>query len=265
MGKLPGIFGSTSKLCSRTIKGLVQQLWSKFVNLKFTDCSDVDDYCDKLKAISDKLQDLKFPMDDKRLVIQLVNGLPPEYDTVAALISQTNETIPSFEAARSQLRTEEQRRVHQSSAAPPTALASQEPAVPAAFTAPSQNQAPTPAFTARQAPLRFSNPIGGRHNRSNGRHPSGSTPAGTFGSGLPSPPAVALVAAPLISGYPWHPYWAVPPCPYPTAAAPFWSGPSAPVSRPQISSKGKASHLSNTSQALITPTTEFLKPEDIVE
>ncbi|CAH9111836.1 unnamed protein product [Cuscuta europaea] len=173
--------GKTSKDLWEHLKTLFQDnkgtraatLESKFVNLKLTDCSDVDDYCDKLKAISDRLQDLEFPMDDKRLVIQLVNGLPPEYDTVASLISQT---MSSFEAARSQLRTEE----HQSSAGPPIALATPEPAVPAAFIAPSPNQAPTPS---RQASPRFSNPTGGRRNRSNGRRPPGSAPVGTFASG----------------------------------------------------------------------------------
>ncbi|XP_026381198.1 uncharacterized protein LOC113275821 [Papaver somniferum] len=49
---------------------------SKFVNLKFSDCASVDDYCDKLKSLSNRLHDLDFPMSDKRLVIQLVNGLP---------------------------------------------------------------------------------------------------------------------------------------------------------------------------------------------
>ncbi|XP_026428239.1 uncharacterized protein LOC113324119 [Papaver somniferum] len=48
----------------------------KFVNLKFIDCNNVDDYCDKLQALSNRLSDLEFPMDEKRLVIQLVNGLP---------------------------------------------------------------------------------------------------------------------------------------------------------------------------------------------
>ncbi|CAH9095254.1 unnamed protein product [Cuscuta europaea] len=96
--------GKTARDLWERLKALIQDnkgtraatLESKFVNLKFTDCSDIDDYCDKLKAISDRLQDLEFPMDDKRLVIQLINGLPPEYDTVASLISQT---MPSFEAA----------------------------------------------------------------------------------------------------------------------------------------------------------------------
>ncbi|XP_026459950.1 uncharacterized protein LOC113360684 [Papaver somniferum] len=95
-------------------------LESKFVNLKFSDCASVDDYCDKLKSLSDRLSDLDFPMNDKRLVIQLVNGLPEEYNIVASFIQQS---MPTFDAARSQLRTEEIRRAQHSITASPTALA----------------------------------------------------------------------------------------------------------------------------------------------
>ncbi|XP_026429964.1 uncharacterized protein LOC113326453 [Papaver somniferum] len=58
----------------------------QFVNLKFVDCTSIDDYCDKIKYLSDRLRDLDFPMNDKRLVIQLVNGLPEEYNMVASFI-----------------------------------------------------------------------------------------------------------------------------------------------------------------------------------
>ncbi|XP_026450888.1 uncharacterized protein LOC113351024 [Papaver somniferum] len=75
-------------------------LESKFVNIKFVDCSSIDDYCDKLKSLSDRLTNLDFPMNDKRLVIQLVNSLPEEYNTVASFIQQS---MPTFDASRSQL------------------------------------------------------------------------------------------------------------------------------------------------------------------
>ncbi|XP_026428552.1 uncharacterized protein LOC113324446 [Papaver somniferum] len=95
-------------------------LESKFVNLKFTDCNGVDDYCDKLKSFSDRLSDLDFPMNDKRLVIQLVNGLPEEYNTVASFIQHS---MPSFDSARSQLRTKDIRSSQQTLNPTPTALA----------------------------------------------------------------------------------------------------------------------------------------------
>ncbi|XP_026438555.1 uncharacterized protein LOC113337082 [Papaver somniferum] len=95
-------------------------LESKFFNLKFVDCASIDDYCDKLKSLSDRLTDLDFPMNDKRLVIQLVNGLSEEYNIVASFIQQF---MPTFDAARSQLRTEEICRTQQTSMASSTALA----------------------------------------------------------------------------------------------------------------------------------------------
>ncbi|XP_026381160.1 uncharacterized protein LOC113275805 [Papaver somniferum] len=51
-------------------------LEGKFVNLKFIDCNDVDDYCDKLKALANRLSDLDFPMNDKRLLDRTATLLP---------------------------------------------------------------------------------------------------------------------------------------------------------------------------------------------
>ncbi|XP_026400298.1 uncharacterized protein LOC113296186 [Papaver somniferum] len=75
--------GKTAKEIWNHLKKLFQDnkgnrtatLERKFVNLKFIDCTSIDGYCDKLKSLSNRLLDLDFPMDDKRLVIQLVNGL----------------------------------------------------------------------------------------------------------------------------------------------------------------------------------------------
>ncbi|XP_026428777.1 uncharacterized protein LOC113324694 [Papaver somniferum] len=94
-------------------------LESKFVNLKFSACASVDDYCDKLKSLFDRLHDLDFPTNNKRLVIQLVNGLPEEYNTVASFIHQS---MPIFDATRSQLCNEEIRRAHHSLTPAPTSL-----------------------------------------------------------------------------------------------------------------------------------------------
>ncbi|XP_026434664.1 uncharacterized protein LOC113332330 [Papaver somniferum] len=118
-------------------------LKSKFVNLKFNDCNGVDDYCDKLKSFSDRLSDLDFPMNDKRLVIQLVNGLPEEYNTVASFIQQS---MPSFDSARSQLRTEEIRCSQQTLNHTPTALAA------AASPVQLQNQRQHPPSNSKRGP-----------------------------------------------------------------------------------------------------------------
>ncbi|XP_026396340.1 uncharacterized protein LOC113290974 [Papaver somniferum] len=173
----------------------------KFVNLKFIDCTSIDDYCDKLKSLSDRLLDLDFPMDDKRLVIQLVNGLPEEYNTVASFIQQS---MPTFDAARSQLRTEEIRRSQQQSQYAPTALAAAAP----------------PTDRSNQRSQR------GGHARRGGHRSS--SPA-TEPPLLPTPtPPYQLYGAPHPT-YNIHcpPQWAVPPCPYPTAPpATHWQPPS---------------------------------------
>ncbi|RZC46727.1 hypothetical protein C5167_039684 [Papaver somniferum] len=173
----------------------------KFVNLKFIDCNSIDDYCDKLKSLSDRLLDLDFPMDDKRLVIQLVNGLPEEYNTVASFIQQS---MPTFDAARSQLRTEEIRRPQQQSQSAPTALAA------AAPTTHRNNQR---------------SQRGGHTKR--GGHRS-SAPA-TEPPLLPTPPSPYQIYGAPHPTYNIHcpPQWAVPPCPYPTAPpATHWQQPS---------------------------------------
>ncbi|XP_026433065.1 mucin-7-like [Papaver somniferum] len=90
---------------------------SKFVNLKFSDCASVDDYCEKLKSLSNRLHDLDFPTNDKRLVIQLVNGFPEEY---ASFVQQS---MPTFDGTRSQLHIEEIRRAQYSIVPSPNALA----------------------------------------------------------------------------------------------------------------------------------------------
>ncbi|RZC76704.1 hypothetical protein C5167_000900 [Papaver somniferum] len=158
----------------------------------------------KLKSLSDRLLDLDFPMDDKRLVIQLVNGLPEEYNTVASFIQQS---MPKFDAARSQLRTEEIRRSQQQSQSAPTALAA------AATTTDRNNQRSQR----------------GGHTRSGGH--CSSAPA-TEPPLLPTPPSpYQLYGAPHPT-YNIHcpPQWAVPPCPYPTSPNPTVQPPSAATS-----------------------------------
>ncbi|CAH9147389.1 unnamed protein product [Cuscuta epithymum] len=247
----------------------------KFVNLKFVDCSSVDDYCDKLHTFAERLQDLGFAMDDKRLVIQLVNGLPPEYDTVASLISQT---MPSFEAARSQLRTEEKRRAQQSAVTSPTALVV--PASPSAAayqTEPSASNQAAVYQTEASASNRVSTPTrqprissNHRRSRSNNRRPMSSDSSGHSSPGRFLAPGHSPAGAPLIPGYPspWQPFWAIPPCPYPTASpGPLWTPSPGRLSGARGSSGRPiaAAANSNQGQAYFTPTAETLHPEDLAQ
>lgn len=63
----------------------------------------LDAYCHRLKELADQMSDVDCPVTQQRLVLQLVRGLPPEYDAVASFI---NQQIPSFEMARSMLQLE---------------------------------------------------------------------------------------------------------------------------------------------------------------
>ncbi|XP_074282641.1 uncharacterized protein LOC141607178 [Silene latifolia] len=68
-------------------------LESEFHNLKLRKFPSFDAYCQRLRELSDQLKDVGAVITDQRLVLQLVRGLPKEYDTVAAYI---NQTLPAF-------------------------------------------------------------------------------------------------------------------------------------------------------------------------
>ncbi|XP_074321456.1 uncharacterized protein LOC141657966 [Silene latifolia] len=91
----------------------------EFTHMSLEKASSLDDYCQKLRDIATQLNDVGSKVDDQRLVLQLVRGLPSEYDVVGAFI---NQQLPSFETARGMLQLEEQRKSARSEPAP-TALA----------------------------------------------------------------------------------------------------------------------------------------------
>ncbi|XP_026460998.1 uncharacterized protein LOC113362673 [Papaver somniferum] len=176
----------------------------KFVNLKFTECNGVDDYCDKLKLFSDRLSDLDFPMNDKRLVTQLVNGLTEEYNTVASFIQQS---MPSFDSARSQLRTEEIRRSQQTLSSTPTTLAA------AASPVHRNNQRQNRPNSNRRGPRPPS------HGNDWTQNPAAQPPLlPTSSMHQTTQPTPGYARQPSYPPY-WPPYWHVPPFPYSTAPA----------------------------------------------
>lgn len=63
-------------------------------------------YCQRLKELGNQIADLGSPMNEQRLVLQLVYGLPREFDAAGALI---NQQIPSWEDACDQLQSEYER------------------------------------------------------------------------------------------------------------------------------------------------------------
>ncbi|KAL9247849.1 hypothetical protein vseg_021234 [Gypsophila vaccaria] len=90
----------------------------EFTNLKLESFPSVETYCQRLRDRVAQLTDVDAPVTDQRLVLQLVRGLPPSYDTVASYI---NQTLPDFETARSMLELEQHR--HNSRDKHQTALA----------------------------------------------------------------------------------------------------------------------------------------------
>ncbi|XP_020259069.1 uncharacterized protein LOC109835506 [Asparagus officinalis] len=78
-------------------------LESEFNSLRLGNMPSLEAYCQRLREIAGMLKDVDAPVTDRRLVIQLVRGLPSEYDTVASFINQTS---PNFETARSMLELE---------------------------------------------------------------------------------------------------------------------------------------------------------------
>ncbi|XP_074284907.1 uncharacterized protein LOC141610626 [Silene latifolia] len=182
-------------------------------------------YCTRLRELAGMLKDVDAAVTDRRLVIQLVRGLPSEYDTVASYINQTS---PNFETARSMLELEQHRKVGRDDTA--TALA-----VPTAQ--PTENWVdPNPPPTSAPPRQSQNNNNNGnrnyRRNNNNNKHNHNNSNA----SG-----SLARITPP----YPWTPpsgwpaQWAPPPCPYPTY--PGWTAPwptaPPPQYRPQQQSR----------------------------
>ncbi|KAK1431722.1 hypothetical protein QVD17_08299 [Tagetes erecta] len=87
----------------------------QFSNLTLSACSSFDAYCEKLKEIADQLEDIEEPVSESRLVLQLVRGLPSEYNVAAAMI---NQAPTSWDEARNKIQLEQDRLQAQSKANP---------------------------------------------------------------------------------------------------------------------------------------------------
>ncbi|KAL9997056.1 putative RNA-directed DNA polymerase [Helianthus debilis subsp. tardiflorus] len=86
-------------------------LETRFSNTTLKSCTSFEDYCQTLKDLSEQLKDIDQPVTESRLVIQMVRGLPIEFDTIAAII---NREKPSWEVARSMIEDEQSRQAARS-------------------------------------------------------------------------------------------------------------------------------------------------------
>ncbi|XP_021736595.1 uncharacterized protein LOC110703160 [Chenopodium quinoa] len=78
----------------------------EFCNTQMEDFPNASAYCQRLKSLSDQLKNVGAPVDNNRLVLQLVSGLTEPYNGVATLIRQSNP-LPQFYQSRSMLTLEE--------------------------------------------------------------------------------------------------------------------------------------------------------------
>ncbi|XP_049391661.1 uncharacterized protein LOC125856148 [Solanum stenotomum] len=76
-----------------------------FTHVNMEDFPSVSAYCQHLKSLSDQLKNVSSPVDNNRLVLQLVSGLTEPYKGVATLIRQC-DPLPKFYQARSMLTLE---------------------------------------------------------------------------------------------------------------------------------------------------------------
>ena len=81
-------------------------LGQEFTHLSMTDFSNASSYCQRLKELSDQLKQVGTTVSNDRLVLQLVSGLTPAYNTVGNFIRQKSP-LPPFYQARSMLTLDE--------------------------------------------------------------------------------------------------------------------------------------------------------------
>ncbi|XP_048502855.1 uncharacterized protein LOC125498648 [Beta vulgaris subsp. vulgaris] len=81
-------------------------LEQEFSHLSMADFPNASSYCQRLKELSDQLKQVGTTVSNDRLVLQLVSGLTPAYNTVGTFIRQTSP-LPPFYQARSMLTLEE--------------------------------------------------------------------------------------------------------------------------------------------------------------
>ncbi|XP_022000323.1 uncharacterized protein LOC110897898 [Helianthus annuus] len=77
-----------------------------FTITTLSSCESLNDYFQKLKEIAEQLKDVDQPVTELRLVLQMVQGLPLEYDTVASFINQSNT---NWDNARDMIEREQRR------------------------------------------------------------------------------------------------------------------------------------------------------------
>ncbi|XP_021753631.1 uncharacterized protein LOC110719024 [Chenopodium quinoa] len=138
----------------------VVYLEEQFTKTKLENFANMSDYCKQFKLLADQLANVDCPVSDRKMVMQLIAGLTMgEYDTVAAIVSQSEPT-PSFNKAHSMFILEETQQNKQSESGQHALVAQHSPA-------PVSSASPTPHQPASDPVRRWSRR--GKGRGSNGK------------------------------------------------------------------------------------------------
>ncbi|KAJ0577439.1 putative RNA-directed DNA polymerase [Helianthus annuus] len=213
--------GMTAHDAWKTLAGLFNDnkaaralhLTHKLTTTRLENFPNMSAYCQAVKTIADQLANVDCPLDNHRLVLQLLAGLTDAYEGISTIL-QSKEPLPTFYEARSQLCMIEDQKAERSLQASQSATQ----ALAASTTRPGNNTDTSSSSDRSRGRGRTRNRGRGRfsHN-SSGRRPQQSV-------GWPMQPPF-----PWSTQQPWQPQapqyspwpsWQAPPCPYPSTPQP---------------------------------------------
>ncbi|KAJ0436513.1 hypothetical protein HanHA300_Chr16g0591671 [Helianthus annuus] len=95
--RLHTVFLNNKNACAATLE-------HAFTTTTMASCPSLNEYFQRMKDLADQLNDVVHPVSESRLVLQMVTGLPQEYDTVASFITQADK---SWDDARDMIEHEQ--------------------------------------------------------------------------------------------------------------------------------------------------------------
>ncbi|XP_076920421.1 uncharacterized protein LOC143581542 [Bidens hawaiensis] len=98
---------------NKIVRGI--HLNNKLSNTRLDNFPNASAYCQELKMLSDQLANVDGPIDDTKLVMQLITGLNEQYESFATLLANA-KPFPTFYEARSQLIYEADRKAQYAAA-----------------------------------------------------------------------------------------------------------------------------------------------------
>ncbi|XP_021985522.1 uncharacterized protein LOC110881625 [Helianthus annuus] len=220
-----------------------------FTNLILQSCSSLEAYFQRLKEISDQLAAVDCPVPEKRLVLKLVRGLPPEFDMTGALIVQR---LPSWTDTCDMLLREQSCQRACATVSPPVVAAALDSAPPH----PPRSDSPHPRESQDHD----------TRNRRGGSYRRGQTRGRGQQSYPPRNQSASSYPPPGPFGFYGSPQWMVPPCPFPTQGPWInpWSYNTPPPANTQQPSQPTHQQQASSAQAHITEL-DPMQPTDLAQ